>query len=114
MHTHSIDPWSHAHVFLGAKHERHERRIWFVVALTAVMMVAEIVGGTIFGSMAVVADGWPISTHPRPPPLPRLALPLAPPPAGRSALYLWHRQGRRAGGVYQRADPRHDRAGDRL
>jgi len=63
MHTHSIEPWSHAHVFLGAKHERHERRIWFVVALTAVMMVAEIVGGTIFGSMAVVADGWHMSTH---------------------------------------------------
>jgi cation diffusion facilitator family transporter len=63
MHTHSVEPWSHAHVFLGAKHERHERRIWFVVALTAVMMVAEIVGGTIFGSMAVVADGWHMSTH---------------------------------------------------
>ncbi len=63
MHTHSIEPWSHAHVFLGAKHDRHERRTWFVVALTAVMMVAEIVGGTFFGSMAVVADGWHMSTH---------------------------------------------------
>jgi len=63
MHTHSVEPWQHEHVFLGAKHERHERRTWFVVALTAVMMVAEIVGGTIFGSMAVVADGWHMSTH---------------------------------------------------
>ena len=63
MHTHSIEPWLHAHVFLGAKHERHERRTWFVVWLTAVMMVAEIVGGTIWGSMAVVADGWHMSTH---------------------------------------------------
>ena len=63
MHTHSIEPWSHAHVFLGAKHEKNERRTWAVVALTAVMMVAEIVGGTIFGSMAVVADGWHMSTH---------------------------------------------------
>jgi cation diffusion facilitator family transporter len=34
-----------------------------VVALTGAMMVAEIVGGTIFGSMAVVADGWHMSTH---------------------------------------------------
>ncbi len=50
-------------MFLGAKHDRHERRTWFVVALTAVMMVAEIVGGTLFGSMAVVADGWHMSTH---------------------------------------------------
>ena len=63
MHTHSIEPWRHSHVFLGAKHDKHERRTWFVVALTAAMMVAEIVGGTIFGSMAVVADGWHMSTH---------------------------------------------------
>ena len=63
MHTHSIEPWQHPHVFLGAKHDRHERRTWVVVALTAAMMVAEIVGGTIFGSMAVVADGWHMSTH---------------------------------------------------
>jgi cation diffusion facilitator family transporter len=63
MHTHSIEPWQHGHVFLGIKHGRHERRTWFVVALTAAMMLAEIIGGTIFGSMAVVADGWHMSTH---------------------------------------------------
>lgn len=63
MHTHSIESWQHPHVFLGARHDRHERRTWFVVALTAAMMVSEIVGGTIFGSMAVVADGWHMSTH---------------------------------------------------
>jgi cation diffusion facilitator family transporter len=63
MHTHSIDPWQHTHVFLGQRHDRHERRTWFVVALTAAMMVAELIGGTLFGSMAVVADGWHMSTH---------------------------------------------------
>ncbi len=63
MHTHSIESWQHPHLFLGAKHDRHERRTWFVVALTVVMMVAEIVGGTIYGSMAVVADGWHMATH---------------------------------------------------
>lgn len=63
MHSHSLESWQHSHVFLGAKHDRHERRTWFVVALTATMMVAEIVGGTIYGSMAVVADGWHMSTH---------------------------------------------------
>lgn len=63
MHSHSLEPWQHEHVFLGLRHERNERRIWFVVALTAAMMVAEIVGGAIFGSMAVVADGWHMSTH---------------------------------------------------
>jgi len=41
MHTHSIEPWQHAHVFLGQRHDRHERRTWFVVALTAAMMVAD-------------------------------------------------------------------------
>jgi Co/Zn/Cd efflux system component len=63
MHAHSIEHWQHRHAFLGARHDRHERRTWLVVALTAVMMVAEIAGGSIFGSMALVADGWHMSTH---------------------------------------------------
>ena len=63
MHGQSLHAWQHRHVFLGGKHERHERRTWAVVALTAAMMVAEIVGGTIYGSMALVADGWHMSTH---------------------------------------------------
>lgn len=53
----------HDHVFLGEAHERNERRTWFVIALTATMMVAEIVAGTVFGSMALVADGWHMATH---------------------------------------------------
>ncbi|MGO7587231.1 cation transporter [Rhizobium ruizarguesonis] len=53
----------HDHVFLGADHRRNERRIWLVIALTAVMMVAEIAAGTVYGSMALVADGWHMSTH---------------------------------------------------
>jgi cation diffusion facilitator family transporter len=53
----------HDHVFLGAAHADNERRTWIVIALTATMMVAEIVAGTIFGSMALVADGWHMSTH---------------------------------------------------
>ncbi|WP_038365523.1 CDF family Co(II)/Ni(II) efflux transporter DmeF [Bosea sp. UNC402CLCol] len=56
-------PAQHQHVFLGSEHERHERRTWLVVGLTTVMMVAEIVAGTVFGSMALVADGWHMSTH---------------------------------------------------
>lgn len=53
----------HDHVFLGEGHSRNERRVWLVIALTASMMVMEIVAGTIFGSMALVADGWHMSTH---------------------------------------------------
>jgi len=63
MHSHSLEPWQHRHVFLGAAHARRERRVWLVVALTAIMMVAEIAAGMLFGSMALLADGWHMSTH---------------------------------------------------
>ena len=63
MHSHSLESWQHEHVFLGERHEHNERRTWVVVALTAATMIVEIVGGTVFGSMALVADGWHMSTH---------------------------------------------------
>jgi cation diffusion facilitator family transporter len=63
MHSHSIDQWTHDHVFLGAQHAHNERRTWLVVALTAVMMVGEIVAGWLSGSMALLADGWHMATH---------------------------------------------------
>ena len=63
MHSHSLDQWTHDHVFLGAQHSHNERRTWFVVALTAAMMIGEIVAGTLFGSMALLADGWHMATH---------------------------------------------------
>jgi cation diffusion facilitator family transporter len=63
VHSHTLADWRHDHVFLGAAHDRNERRTWAVVALTTAMMVAEIAGGTLFGSMALLADGWHMSTH---------------------------------------------------
>lgn len=54
---------THEHNFLGAGHVRNERRTWFVIVLTATMMVAEIAAGSVFGSMALVADGWHMATH---------------------------------------------------
>jgi cation diffusion facilitator family transporter len=63
MHTQTLGRLQHSHVFLGSRHDEHERRTWSVVALTAVTMVAEIVGGMWFGSMALVADGWHMATH---------------------------------------------------
>lgn len=54
---------AHDHVFLGEDHARNERKTWLVIALTASMMVVEIVAGNLFGSMALVADGWHMSTH---------------------------------------------------
>jgi cation diffusion facilitator family transporter len=63
MHLHSLDPWIHDHVFLGRQHLRNERRTWFVVAITTVMMAGEIAAGIFFGSMALLADGWHMATH---------------------------------------------------
>ena len=63
MHGNPLQTLRHDHVFLGDDHERNERRTWFVIALTATMMVVEIVAGTVYGSMALVADGWHMSTH---------------------------------------------------
>jgi cation diffusion facilitator family transporter len=54
---------THSHVFLGAGHEQSERRTWAVIWLTGAMMIVEIVGGTLFGSIALVADGLHMSTH---------------------------------------------------
>jgi cation diffusion facilitator family transporter len=54
---------AHDHVFLGTGHERNERKTWAVIILCAAMMILEIVGGTLFGSLALVADGLHMSTH---------------------------------------------------
>jgi cation diffusion facilitator family transporter len=53
----------HSHVFLGEGHEHAERRTWGVIWLCAAMMALEIVGGMLFGSIALVADGLHMSTH---------------------------------------------------
>jgi cation diffusion facilitator family transporter len=53
----------HSHVFLGTGHEQNERKTWAVIVLCTVMMVVEIVGGSLFGSLALVADGMHMSTH---------------------------------------------------
>lgn len=63
MHTHSLDDFRHSHIFLGDSHERNERKTWAVIAICAAMMVAEIVGGLWFGSVALIADGLHMSTH---------------------------------------------------
>jgi cation diffusion facilitator family transporter len=49
--------------WLGADHKKRELRTLWVVWLTTAMMVGEIVGGAIYGSMALMADGWHMATH---------------------------------------------------
>jgi cation diffusion facilitator family transporter len=54
---------SHNHIFLGEAHTQSERKTWAVIWLCGAMMCAEIVGGLLFGSIALVADGLHMSTH---------------------------------------------------
>jgi len=54
---------SHSHVFLGEGHEANERKTWAVIILCGIMMIVEIVGGDLFGSLALIADGLHMSTH---------------------------------------------------
>jgi len=53
----------HSHSFLGTSHQRNERKTWAVIWLCTAMMIAEIIGGLAFGSIALVADGLHMSTH---------------------------------------------------
>ena len=58
-----IDALRHDHVFLGRGHDENARRTLWVVGLTALMMVGEIVAGAMFNSMALLADGFHMATH---------------------------------------------------
>lgn len=62
MKNTDISPWTHSHVF-DAGNEAGARNSRRVVALTATMMVVEIFAGWLYGSMALLADGWHMSTH---------------------------------------------------
>jgi cation diffusion facilitator family transporter len=57
------DLHTHDHVYVDEEQSLGERRTRMVVALTAVMMIAEIVAGTAFGSMALLADGFHMASH---------------------------------------------------
>jgi cation diffusion facilitator family transporter len=63
MHVHNAKPLEHDHSYFSGHEQEHERRTWIVVGITATMMVAEIICGVAFHSMALLADGWHMSTH---------------------------------------------------
>jgi cation diffusion facilitator family transporter len=63
MHLADLERWKHSHTFGADATRSRERRTRWVVALTATMMVVEIAAGMLFGSMALLADGWHMSTH---------------------------------------------------
>jgi len=58
----SLEGWRHSHVF-DEGNPLAERNTRWAVVLTATMMVAEIVGGWLYNSMALLADGWHMSSH---------------------------------------------------
>ena len=58
-----IEGHTHDHVYLGSSHDENARRTLWVVALTAIMMVGEIIAGYLTGSMALLADGFHMATH---------------------------------------------------
>jgi len=62
MHIYTLERWRHNHRFqrLSAHSETATRRVMW---LTIGMMVVEIAGGMVFGSMALLADGWHMGTH---------------------------------------------------
>ena len=61
-HVHDLSPWQHRHDF-AADRRGVERRTHWVIAITLVMMVAEIAAGWWWQSMALTADGWHMGTH---------------------------------------------------
>ena len=64
MHEHEgLRDWEHDHNYLTAQHSHAERNTWRVIVLTAVMMVVEVIAGTMLGSMALLADGWHMASH---------------------------------------------------
>lgn len=62
MHTHNMSKWSHDHLFAEDSHAA-ERSTRLVMWITAMMMVTEIIAGWWFNSMALLADGWHMSSH---------------------------------------------------
>ena len=62
LNTPAPSPWHHSHRF-DEGNPLAERNTLPAVVLTAVMMVVEIAGGWYYNSMALLADGWHMSSH---------------------------------------------------
>jgi len=62
MHQHNLQKWQHNHRFNDTS-LRSEKNTRQVILLTVVMMVVEIIAGFMYGSMALLADGWHMGTH---------------------------------------------------
>jgi len=63
MPNDTLARWRQSHDFRHAHDHRAESRLRWVVVITLATMVAELIGGYAFGSMALVADGWHMGSH---------------------------------------------------
>jgi cation diffusion facilitator family transporter len=63
MHKEHRERWRHEHDYLPAGLQQNERNTRWVIGLTATMMVVEIAAGSVFNSMALLADGWHMASH---------------------------------------------------
>lgn len=65
MHTEDLSRWTHTHDFNphGQEQKKAERGTRLVLALTVAAMLLEIGAGWWTGSMALLADGWHMSSH---------------------------------------------------
>jgi cation diffusion facilitator family transporter len=59
----SLSRWRQPHDFRHGGERHAEKRLWWVIAITLITMLAELIGGYAFGSMALVADGWHMGSH---------------------------------------------------
>ena len=62
MHSSTLHQWQHSHSF-KVENRQGERRTKLVILITVIMMTVEISTGYMFGSMALLADGWHMGTH---------------------------------------------------
>ncbi|NCO75417.1 MAG: CDF family Co(II)/Ni(II) efflux transporter DmeF [Cyanobacteria bacterium] len=63
MHYHNLEKWQHSHNFVIEDQHQSEKKTLIVLGITFITMIAEIIAGTTFGSMALLADGWHMATH---------------------------------------------------
>ena len=61
VHARILKDLQHEHDF-ASTHRKGERRTKLVLVLTFLTMVLEITAGFLFGSMALLADGWHMGT----------------------------------------------------
>lgn len=59
----TLDAFRRDRTYLGADHDRNERRTWIVAGICLLALVAQIAGGVLFHSMALTASGLHMAAH---------------------------------------------------